>query len=111
MAIADQICVFDEVIDESKPLVLFDEHQTWKRKTIKDFTAKELLVPIFIGGELVYEIPSIDETRAYCADCVAHLWEEVKRFDNPHAYYVDLSQRLFDIKQQMLSDYAAHNEE
>ena len=111
MAIADQICIHDEVIDESQPLVLFDEHQTWKRKTIKNFTAKELLVPIFIGGELVYEVPTIDQTRAYCADCIAHLWEEVKRFDNPHEYYVDLSQRLFDIKQQMLADYAAHNEE
>ncbi len=111
MAIADQICVYDEVIDESQPLVLFDEHDTWKRKTVRNFVAKELLVPIFLGGELVYEVPDIDATRAYCMDCVAHLWEEVKRFDNPHAYYVDLSQRLYDIKQQMLSDYAAHNEE
>ena len=106
MAIADQICVYDEVIDESQPLVLFDEHDTWKKKTITNFVAKELLVPIFIGGELVYDVPDIATTRAYCMDCVAHLWEEVKRFENPHAYYVDLSERLFAIKQEMLNSHA-----
>ena len=106
MAIADQICVFDEVIDDTQPLVLFDEHETWKKKTITNFIAKELLVPIFLDGKLVYDVPDIATTRAYCLDCVAHLWEEVKRFENPHAYYVDLSQKLFDIKQSMLSSHA-----
>ena len=106
MAIADQICVFDEVIDDTQPLVLFDEHETWKKKTVTNFIAKELLVPIFLDGKLVYEVPDIATTRAYCLDCVAHLWEEVKRFENPHAYYVDLSQKLFDIKQSMLSSHA-----
>ena len=106
MAIADQICVFDEVIDDTHPLVLFDEHETWKKKTVTNFIATELLVPIFLDGKLVYEVPDIATTRAYCLDCVAHLWEEVKRFENPHAYYVDLSQKLFDIKQSMLSSHA-----
>ena len=106
MAIADQICVFDEVIDDTQPLVLFDEHETWKKKTVTNFTATELLVPIFLDGKLVYDVPDIATTRAYCLDCVAHLWEEVKRFENPHAYYVDLSQKLFDIKQSMLSSHA-----
>ena len=106
MAIADQICVFDEVIDDTHPLVLFDEHETWKKKTVTNFIATELLVPIFLDGKLVYDVPDIATTRAYCLDCVAHLWEEVKRFENPHAYYVDLSQKLFDIKQSMLSSHA-----
>jgi nicotinate phosphoribosyltransferase len=90
--------------------VIFDQHETWKRKTIKNFVAKELLVPVFRNGEQVYEVPNIVDTRAYCADCVAHLWDEVKRFDNPHTYYVDLSQKLYNIKQAMLSAYAQKNE-
>ena len=69
-------------------------------------TVRELLEPIFKNGELVYDVPDIAATRAYCADCVAHLWEEVKRFDNPHTYYVDLSQKLYDIKQEMLASSA-----
>ncbi|MBQ4324790.1 MAG: nicotinate phosphoribosyltransferase [Clostridia bacterium] len=107
MAIADQICVYDEKIDDTKPLVIFDPHETWKRKTITNFEARELLVPIFKEGALVYDVPDIDDTRAYCMDCVAHLWEEVKRFDNPHAYYVDLSEKLYAIKQELLSAHAA----
>jgi nicotinate phosphoribosyltransferase len=110
MALADQICVYDEQIDDTRPLVIFDQHETWKRKTIKNFVAKELLVPVFRNGEQVYEVPNIVDTRAYCADCVAHLWDEVKRFDNPHTYYVDLSQKLYNIKQAMLSAYAQKNE-
>ena len=106
MAMADQICVYDETIDDTKPLTIFDQHETWKRKTLENFEARELLVPIFKNGELVYDVPDIAATRAYCADCVAHLWEEVKRFDNPHTYYVDLSQKLYDIKQEMLASYA-----
>ncbi len=109
MAIADQICIHDEVIDDTQPLTIFDPTSTWKKKTITNFVAKELLVPIFLNGELVYEVPDIAETRAYCADCVAHLWEEVKRFENPHAYYVDLSQKLYDIKLAMLDDYSRKN--
>ena len=107
MAIADQICVYDEEIDDTKPLVIFDPHETWKRKTITNFEARELLVPIFKDGALVYDVPDIDDTRAYCMDCVAHLWDEVKRFDNPHAYYVDLSEKLYAIKQELLSAHAA----
>ena len=96
----------DETIDDTKPLTIFDQHETWKRKTLENFEVRELLVPIFKNGELVYDVPDIAATRAYCADCVAHLWEEVKRFDNPHTYYVDLSQKLYDIKQEMLASYA-----
>ena len=101
-AIADLICLHDEVIDPSRPLELFDPEATWKRKTVSDFTVKPLLEPIFQKGELVYQLPSIQESRAYCAAQVDSLWEEVKRFENPHNYYVDLSQKLWDIKQLLL---------
>ena len=73
-----------------------------KRKTFTGFTARELLVPIFRGGQRVYTSPSIGEMRAYCAGQIDLLWEEVKRFENPHNYYVDLSQTLWDIKQELL---------
>ena len=101
-AIADLICVHDEVIDPSQPLELFDPEATWKRKTITNFTVRELLVPIFQSGKLVYEKPSIEAMRAWCAGQIDTLWDEVKRFENPHNYYVDLSQKLWDIKQQLL---------
>ena len=101
-AIADLICVHDEVVDPGQPLELFDPEATWKRKTITDFTVRELLLPIFRGGELVYEKPSIAAMRAWCAGQIDTLWDEVKRFENPHNYYVDLSQKLWDIKQSLL---------
>ena len=101
-AFADLICVHDEVLDFTKPLELFDPEATWKRKTFSDFTARELLVPIFRQGKLVYQQPTIEEMRSWCAGQVDLLWDEVKRFENPHNYYVDLSQKLWDIKQKLL---------
>ena len=101
-AFADLICVHDEVIDFTKPLELFDPEATWKRKTFSDFTARELLVPIFRQGKLVYQQPTIEEMRSWCAGQVDLLWDEVKRFENPHNYYVDLRQKLWDIKQKLL---------
>ena len=101
-AIADYICLHDEVVDDSRDLEIFDPQATWKRKNIYNFTAKELLVPIFQNGELVYEMPSLPELQKYCAEQVDTLWDEVKRFDNPHTYYVDLSQKLWDIKYALL---------
>ena len=71
---------------------------------VVDLEAKPLLVPIFKGGALVYPLPALEQIRSYCAAQVDTLWDEVKRFDNPHKYYVDLSQRLWDIKSRMLSD-------
>lgn len=103
-AAADLLCVHDEKIDETKPLVLFDPDFTWKRKTVTDFTAKELQVPVFLNGNCVYNPPSIAEIRSYCAEQLGTLWESVLRFENPHTYYVDLSQKLWDIKQKLLSD-------
>ena len=99
---ADYIAVRDETVDETRELELFDPRATWKRKTYTDFTAKPLQVPIFQGGKLVYARPSLREIQAYCQEQVGTLWDEVKRFENPHTYYVDLSQKLWDIKQGLL---------
>ena len=101
-AIADYLCVHDEVVDDSRDLEIFDPEATWKTKTVYNFTAKELQVPIFKNGELVYKCPTLQEVRAYCMAQVDTLWDEVKRFDNPHTYYVDLSQKLWDIKYDLL---------
>ena len=101
-ASADLLTVFDEVIDATAPLEIFDPVQTWKKKEFTDYTLRELLVPIFKDGVCVYESPSISSIREYCLGEVENLWEEVKRFENPHRYYVDLSQKLWDIKQSLL---------
>ena len=85
-AIADYLCVYDETVDDSRDLEIFDPQATWKRKKVYNFTAKELLVPIFKNGELVYQLPKLDEIQKYCAEQVDTLWDEVKRFDNPHTY-------------------------
>ena len=103
-AFADLITLHDEVMDFTQPLELFDPEATWKRHTLTDYTAQELLVPIFKGGELVYQVPTLDEARAYCARQLELQWDEVKRFENPHNYYVDLSQKLWDLKQRMLEE-------
>ena len=102
IAIADLMCVHDEVIDPEKPLELFDPVETWKRKVCTNYTARELLVPIFKNGKCVYESPSLPEIRDYCKDQVMKLWEEVQRFENPHRYYVDLSEKLWNIKHELL---------
>ncbi len=102
-AIADYLCVYDETVDDSRNLEIFDPEATWKRKEVYHFEARELLVQIYKNGKLVYKRPSMEELRAYCASQVDTLWDEVKRFDNPHRYYVDLSQKLYDIKQSLLN--------
>ena len=101
---ADLICVHDEVVDDSKPIELFDPQNTWKRKTLTNYTATELLVPIFKNGELVYDLPDLRDIRRHCDEEKEGMWEEVKRFTNPHNYYVDLSQKLWDIKHNMLNN-------
>lgn len=103
-AIADQICVYDETIDNTKPLELFDPDFTWKRKRVSDFTARELQMPVFIKGKRVYDQPKIEEIKNYCKQQLDTLWESVLRFENPHNYYVDLSQRLWDIKHKLLEN-------
>ena len=103
-AIADYLCVYDETVDDSQDMEIFDPEATWKTKTVYNFTAKELQVPIFKDGKLVYELPTLEQIRTYCMEQVDSLWDEVKRFDNPHSYYVDLSQKLWDIKYGLLKE-------
>ena len=101
-AIADYMTVYDETVDDSHDLEIFDPNATWKKKTVYDFTARELLVPIFINGKRVYDCPPLEQVRDYCKVQVDTLWDEVKRFDNPHTYYVDLSEKLWTIQQDLL---------
>ncbi len=108
-AIADVITLIDEEIDDSKEYELFDPDYTWKRKLVRNFYAKPLLVKIFEGGKCCYNSPDIKDIKAFCNEQVNTLWEEVKRFENPHTYYVDLSQKLWDEKKRLLDDYAEKN--
>ncbi len=101
-AVADLLALHDEVIDENKPLRLFDPHQTWKSMVITDFTARELLIPVFLDGKQVYESPDIMEIQAYAKRELNSMWEEYKRLLNPHVYKVDLSDRLYEMKQTLL---------
>jgi nicotinate phosphoribosyltransferase len=103
-ALADLICVHDETINENEPLTLFDPDYIWKKKTFTDFEARELLVPVILKGRTVYKTPSIQKLQQYCKEQVNTLWDEVTRFENPHNYYVDLSQKLWDIKHQLLEE-------
>ena len=109
-AIADYLCVYDETVDDTKDLTIFDPEATWKEKTVYNFTAKELQVPIFKSGELVYKLPTLKEIQNYCREQVDTLWDEVKRFDNPHSYYVDLSKKLWDIRYDLLKSKAGGTE-
>lgn len=102
-AIADVITCAGEDIDDSRPYEIFDPEHPYKRKTVTDFTAKKLMVQIFDGGKCVYESPSVNEIKEYCARQVNTLWDEVKRFEYPHEYYVDLSQKLWDKKNELLN--------
>ena len=102
---ADLICVHDETVDDTKPIELFDPQYTWKRKILENFTASELLVPVFKDGKQVYSLPPLSDIRRHCEEEIEGMWEEVRRFNNPHNYYVDLSQKLWDIKQEMLQSH------
>ncbi len=101
-ALADELCLRDEVIDEAEPHTIFDQNAVWKTKTLTDFTVRDLQVQVFKNGEQILELPALDDIRAYCASQVETLWDEVKRFENPHTYYVDLSERLWNEKRRLL---------
>ena len=105
MAVADVLTAYDEVIDDTRPYEIFDPQNTWKRKTVTDFKAVELQVPVFLGGKLVYKSPSLEEIRSYAEEELSLIWDEVKRFENPHTYYVDLSQKLWDIRYDLLKSH------
>ncbi len=101
---ADLICVYDETVDDTKPLEIFDPENTWKTKTLENFRAEELLLKIFENGKQVYTLPTLKEIRVHCKASLESMWEEVKRFDNPHNYYVDLSEKLWNIKYSMIKE-------
>lgn len=103
-ALADVILLNDEEIDETKPYVIFDPEFTYKKKKLEGFTVKNLQVPVFINGECVYISPSIEEIRNYSKEQLSLIWDEVKRFENPHKYYVDLSEKLWNMKQKLLNE-------
>ncbi len=104
-AVADVITLADEFIDTSKPYTIFDPEQTYKKTTLTDFTAKPLQVQIFDKGRCIYTTPDIEEIRLYCKQQLGTIWDEVKRFENPHEYYVDLSQPLWELKNRLLSEH------
>lgn len=101
-AIADVLTLDNENISEEKSYSLFDPDFTWKRKTVDNFVAREMLVKIFDNGKCVYDCPNLEDVRAYCNEQVSALWEEVTRFENPHKYYVDFSGKLWGIKQALI---------
>ncbi len=103
-AIADVVALHDENIDESQPFLLFDPVHVWKKKWVENFTAVPICKQIFDKGKLVYDLPPIQKIKSFCAEEVGKLWDEVKRFENPHRYYVDLSKQLWEIKQDLLNE-------
>ena len=102
-AIADVITLNYEKIDDTKPYEIFDPVHTWKRKTVENFTAKKLQVKLFEKGKQVYVSPSVAEISRYRAEQVQNLWDEVKRFEKPHTYYVDLSEDLWNQRNELLT--------
>ncbi|MBQ6877162.1 MAG: nicotinate phosphoribosyltransferase [Oscillospiraceae bacterium] len=104
-AVADYIALYDEEAPNTdKDIEIFDPQATWKKKVLTNVVAKQMLVPIFENGKCVYESPSIQEIRKYCAEQVDTLWEEMKRFEYPHKYYVDLSPKLWKIQNDLLTE-------
>lgn len=104
-AIADILTIHDEIIDETKPYVLFDPVFTWKKKVVENFRAKKLQVKVFEKGQLLYNLPNIEEIKDHCREEVNSLWDELKRFEYPHKYYVDLSEKLWKIKMDLIEQY------
>jgi len=105
---ADYIALEDETFSEKEDLVLFDPIDTWKKSTLKggSYEMRPLLVPIFLGGKLVYNCPSVEEIKAHCKREQESLWEECRRLTNPHAVHVDLSDKLYEMKKGLLAQYS-----
>lgn len=102
LAVADLICEHDEVIDENEPLTIFHPIYTWKRRTFTEYYVRELKEKIFDAGKLVYKSPTVLEIRDYSAKELDQLWPEVLRLEYPHVFYVDLSEKLWNTKQNLL---------
>lgn len=104
-AIADVITLGNEKISSDEPYEIFDPEHTWKRKVVTDFVAKKLQVKIFEKGKQVYKSPAVKEIAKYRAEQVDSLWDEVTRFENPHTYYVDLSEELWSLRDELLKNH------
>lgn len=104
-AMADYIAMYNEDVGPHDELTLFDPVETWKKRTFTNVTIKKINVPVYVQGKRVYESPKLEDIKAYCAAQVDTLWDEVTRFENPHRYYVDLSQKLWDERQRLLNEY------
>ncbi len=105
-AVADLVMLADEIINENEPYKLFDPEFSWKKKIIRNFEVRELAVPVFEKGKLVYEEKTTEEVRKYCREQLDTLWPEVMRFENPHHYYVDLSEKLWMMKRDLLEGHS-----
>ena len=101
-ALADLIMLDEENVDKTKPLEIFDQHETWKRKKLTNLYTKDLLIPIFIDGKCVYESPDVMDIRENALKELDTFWDEYKRVTNPHVYKVDLSFKLWQLKQELL---------
>lgn len=110
-AIADLLTLNEEVIDTDKPLVIFDPVHTWKKKKLKNYYVKELQVKIFENGKAIYTSPDVLSIREFAKAESEKLWPEVLRFENPHTYYVDLSKKLWELKQNLLLQLSDQYEE
>ena len=104
-AIADVMMLESEQTPDGSPYEIFDPLHTWKRKTITDYYAIDLLEKIFDKGRCIYTSPTVHEIRDFCQKQISTLWDEVTRFENPHTYYVDLSQKLWDVKTNLLNEH------
>ncbi|MBQ7284195.1 MAG: nicotinate phosphoribosyltransferase, partial [Oscillospiraceae bacterium] len=105
MAKADYVAIWDENVDlNPESITIFSPTEPWKRQTLTDVYLKPLLVPIFEKGKLVYEKPALDEIKAFCAQQLDTLWDEVKRFEYPHLYYVDYSEKLWLEQMRLLNE-------
>lgn len=104
-AIADVLTLGNEIIEDSKDYEIFHPIYTWKRKVVTNYYAKKIQVPIFIQGKCVYKTPKLDDIRKYSLEQVESLWDEVKRFNNPQGYYVDLSEKLWNLKNDMIKNF------
>lgn len=109
-AIADVLTLSDEKLEDLSEIELFDPDHTWKRKTVTNFIARELLTKIYDCGTLVYQIPTTSKIRSYCEEQVETIWDEVQRFENPHNYYVDLSQKLWDVRDNMFKEFTNYKQ-
>ena len=105
-AIADVVTLHDETIDDSQPYELFDPEYPWKRKTVTGFRAEKRLQTWMEAGARSTAMPSLTDVRAYCQREQQTLWDEIRRLENPHGYYVDLSQALWQLKQDLIREHA-----